>query len=458
MEVLVLGTGAADGWPAPFCVCVSCRTLRRRGEVRAQTSALVDDVMLLDCGPETARAATRAGRALDRVHTVLLTHEHPDHCDPSFLLWRSWTGTDEPLLVTGPEPALERCADWVGPDDPVELRVVEPGDVLTAGAHEVRVVAANHKPGSVLYEVTAPGAGRVLYATDTGTLPDATVEAMRDRPLDLLLMEQSWGDVPVGEHGTTHHTLATFGADVDRLRAVGAVTATTAVVAVHLSHHNVPEPVLSAQLAAHGAVAVPDLTSFVVHPGRTRRAVGSALPGLGARRVLVTGGARSGKSRVAERLVGGGTGPISYVATGHPADGADAEWDARVEEHRRRRPAHWSTVETVDVATVLRDAGPDDTVLVDCLAVWLTRTVDAHGAWDEGADLGPVRAAVDELVDAFGRTPARVVLVTNEVGSGVVPATPSGRLFRDLLGTLNAAVADHADEVRLVVAGQEIVP
>ena len=78
-EVLVLGTGAADGWPNAFCGCASCSVLRARGETRAQTAALVDGRLLLDCGPDVPAAANRAGRSLADVRHVLLTHAHPDH-------------------------------------------------------------------------------------------------------------------------------------------------------------------------------------------------------------------------------------------------------------------------------------------------------------------------------------------------------------------------------------------
>jgi adenosylcobinamide kinase/adenosylcobinamide-phosphate guanylyltransferase len=102
-------------------------------------------------------------------------------------------------------------------------------------------------------------------------------------------------------------------------------------------------------------------------------------------------------------------------------------------------------------------------VLVDCLALWLTGALDAAGAWSAepggtayDAAVGEVAAQVDALVAAVSASPARVVLVSNEVGSGVVPATASGRLFRDLLGSLNASVAAACDEVSLVVAGRTV--
>lgn len=168
-------------------------------------------------------------------------------------------------------------------------------------------------------------------------------------------------------------------------------------------------------------------------------------------RVLVTGGARSGKSRWAEARIG--PAPARYLATGYPP-GDDAEWAARVRVHRQRRPAVWQTLETLDVAAVLRDADPRP-VVVDCVTLWLTRTLDGAGAWDGTGDdvRALVDAAVDELVAAFRACPAEAVLVTNEVGSGVVAPTPAGRLFADLLGETNARLAEAAELVVLTVSG-----
>lgn len=170
-------------------------------------------------------------------------------------------------------------------------------------------------------------------------------------------------------------------------------------------------------------------------------------------RVLVTGGVRSGKSRHAVRLLGG-TDTVTFVAPGRPADELDdPDWAARVDHHRAHRPAGWRTLESPDVASALRHApGP---VLIDCLGTWLTATVDDLGLWDAPAD--EARAAVDERTDALcAALIARddVVLVTNEVGSGVVPPYRSGGVFRDLLGALNQSVAECCDEVHLVVCGR----
>jgi adenosylcobinamide kinase/adenosylcobinamide-phosphate guanylyltransferase len=170
-------------------------------------------------------------------------------------------------------------------------------------------------------------------------------------------------------------------------------------------------------------------------------------------RILVTGGVRSGKSTHAEGLVGDE--PATYVAAGPSPDvDADPDWVARIAAHRSRRPDAWTTVETLDLAPVLRSTQVP--VLVDCLGTWLTAVVDAADAWDAESDAvhALVLARADELAEAVRDCAQDVVLVTNEVGLGVVPEHRSGRLFRDLLGLVNQRVAAACDEVHLVVAGR----
>ena len=173
------------------------------------------------------------------------------------------------------------------------------------------------------------------------------------------------------------------------------------------------------------------------------------------RRTLVLGGARSGKSRHAQRLLAA-CAEVLYVAPGPVPDGSDSDWAARVAAHRRDRPEGWTTLETDDVPAALEDA--TQPVLVDCLATWLAAVMGAAGAW-ESADGDTawhehVDAEVDRLLRAWRSAPVPVVAVSNEVGSGVVPGTRSGVLFRDALGRLNRQVADLTDDVRLVVAGR----
>jgi adenosylcobinamide kinase/adenosylcobinamide-phosphate guanylyltransferase len=173
-------------------------------------------------------------------------------------------------------------------------------------------------------------------------------------------------------------------------------------------------------------------------------------------KVLVTGGVRSGKSRHAEALLAGFD-DVRYVAPGPTEQqDPDPDWRLRLETHRARRPASWTTVETQDLRAAL--ANSDGPVLVDCLGTWLTAVLDERELWDSTAEV--VTAAVQELMDplcAALRAHDTVILVTNEVGLGVVPAHRSGRLFRDLLGLVNQQTAAACDEVHLVIAGRVLV-
>jgi adenosyl cobinamide kinase/adenosyl cobinamide phosphate guanylyltransferase len=154
---------------------------------------------------------------------------------------------------------------------------------------------------------------------------------------------------------------------------------------------------------------------------------------------LVLGGARSGKSAVAETLAGRGGGPVTYVATAS-VDVTDADHVARVAAHQARRDSAWTTLEApVDLPAVLRSI--TGTVLLDSLGTWVTATEDME------PDVAGLCAA---LVERAGDT----VIVSEEVGLGVHPSSELGRRFRDALGIVNAAVADAADDVLLVVAGR----
>ena len=169
-------------------------------------------------------------------------------------------------------------------------------------------------------------------------------------------------------------------------------------------------------------------------------------------RVLVLGGSRSGKSAFAESLLAGAT-EVEYVATA-AARPDDEEWTQRIALHRERRPNNWRTVETGDLAAVLASDGPP--VLVDSITTWLARMMDEHGYWAAAATDRPPPAHAEwaeQLCSLWGSTQRHVVVVSDEVGSGIVPATGSGRRFRDALGELNQRLAAIADEVHLVVAG-----
>lgn len=175
-------------------------------------------------------------------------------------------------------------------------------------------------------------------------------------------------------------------------------------------------------------------------------------------RALVLGGARSGKSAFAERLLADDA-DVTYVATAPRYEG-DGEWAERIARHREIRPATWGTVEVGDaperLAALLRTT--ERTLLIDSLTLWLTAAMDAVGAWDDEAWRagGPRRALgglVSDLTDAYAHSARSVIVVSDEIGFGVVPESAGTRRFRDELGRLNQAFAKVADDVSLVVAG-----
>ena len=181
----------------------------------------------------------------------------------------------------------------------------------------------------------------------------------------------------------------------------------------------------------------------------------------GPRLILILGGARSGKSSHAERLAGemaGAAQRVCYIATATPLD---EEMARRIARHRQERPAAWTTIEeplALGAALAAAQAGGARVVLVDCLTLWFSNLLfgivhDIAEPPDEDAATAIARNAADALLAAHRAGAAGTVLVSNEVGLGLVPPYPSGRLYRDTLGRLNAWLAAEADEVYLLVAG-----
>lgn len=401
MEIILLGTGGPDGLPVPGCPCAACCTAVGDA-VRSPTSVLVDGVLLIDPRPGSVSAAARAGRPAGGVRQALVS-------------------------AAGPQPEL--------PGLPAPRRPPPGEESSLPGGYRVRAVPLDG-PGTG-YAVRGPAGERLLYLP-AGRGPAEPAKTARAVPS---------GAGPSGAEpfGTVLLDAVARPDVLARLRAAGAVGPGTDVVAVHLSHQAPGGAELHRLLAAHGARAAAD--------GGTAGGTQPPRPAPVPRRTLVLGGARSGKSAEAERRLAAFP-EVVYVATGGGRPG-DAEWEQRVRLHRERRPAAWSTAETCDLVPLLRSAGPP--LLIDCLSLWLTDAMDAVGAWDEDrwADGGQreLAARTAELAAAWRRTGRTVVAVSNEVGSGVVPATAAGRRFRDELGRLNAAIAARSEHVLLVVAG-----
>jgi adenosylcobinamide kinase / adenosylcobinamide-phosphate guanylyltransferase len=163
---------------------------------------------------------------------------------------------------------------------------------------------------------------------------------------------------------------------------------------------------------------------------------------------LLLGGARSGKSALAVRAAGAWAGPVEVVVT---AEARDAELAARIERHRAQRPAGWRTVEApLELEAALRDAAPGALVVVDCLTLWVSNLME------QGLDDAAVERRAREAAALAASRATPTLAISNEVGSGIVPALALARRYRDLLGEVNATWAAAADQALLLVAGRTL--
>jgi adenosylcobinamide kinase/adenosylcobinamide-phosphate guanylyltransferase len=301
-----------------------------------------------------------------------------------------------------------------------------------ANGPEVAGFLVRRLPGG--WEVTSPDGGRLLYPAGPGAVPDPPEGAA---PYDIAFLDMLGNPAQLG-----------------RLRARGLVTADT-ITAVAFADHRVSGAAELERRCGFWRVALPADREAVTTPRSDQGSKGlTGIVRWVPWRVLVIGGARSGKSERAELRLAAEP-EVTYVAadprTPRRRDGAgDPEWAARVAAHRARRPAWWRTAETTDLAGVLASAR--GAVLIDGIGTWLTAVLDECDAW--GGAREKVTDRIAELIAAWRQTRALVVAVSDEAGMGVVPATPAGRLFRDELGRLNQALAAESEETELIVAGR----
>ncbi|ASU86174.1 adenosylcobinamide kinase [Nocardiopsis gilva YIM 90087] len=291
------------------------------------------------------------------------------------------------------------------------------------------------------YSVTDTPYGTRVEGPDGGRLLYAATKAPADPPDDDRAPGAHEVDVAIVDVVASPQTIGA-------LRRAGIVGVTTAVLAVG-GDHRVHSPAEFERRARLWSASSPS-------DGQELHCPPASWPTArirGPHRVLITGGARSGKSTEAElRLLG--EPEVTYLATGPVAEGDDG-WARRVDLHQRRRPWWWNTEETLEAAAVLERA--TGSVLFDCVGTWLAGMMERCGMWQETP---PPEAEsvlderIGELVAAWRRCSARIVAVTNEVGSGVVPATVSGGLFRDRLGRLNQRLAAESEQVALVTVGR----
>jgi adenosylcobinamide kinase / adenosylcobinamide-phosphate guanylyltransferase len=310
------------------------------------------------------------------------------------------------------------------------------------------------------WTVAGPDGSRLLAADGSGVTPQPPPGT---EPYDIVLLDLLDDPTQLGA-----------------LRRRGLVRAGTVAAVLHADHRVSSEEELARRCWFWGVVAPGDgdvLTTGAGPTGTGTTEAGTTEAGTtGAgtagtapapagppRRVLVLGGARSGKSRHAELRLAAEP-RVTYLAAGPYPPGTppetDPDWAGRVAAHRSRRPPWWRTVESLDAARTLRSES--GAVLFDGAGTWLAAVMQESGAWaadgdqdDEGA-ARRIAAKADELVGAWRQTRARVVAVSDEVGSSVHPPTRAGRLFRDQLGWLNQRLAAESEETVLMVAGRPL--
>ncbi len=268
MKILFLGTAAAEGTPSPFCECPTCTHARKaRGRnVRMRTATLVNDDLLLDCGPDLVTATQRFGVSLSRLETLLVTHAHEDHLLPTNLVWR---GPDfcptpiTPLRIFGPGPvtrALRRDRHWptVAEKGKVSLETVRAGQRWQSGRYHITALPATHHGDQMaLLYIVSDGRHKLFYATDSGPLAERAWRIVaREAPFDGVLMDETMGCSPLwGEH----HNVESFLKAHERFIREGWLTEKAQFVAFHFSHQsNPPHDELVRHFAPHGVLVAYD--------------------------------------------------------------------------------------------------------------------------------------------------------------------------------------------------------
>ncbi len=284
-------------------------------------------------------------------------------------------------------------------------------------------------------QVTAPDGGRLLCARAPGAVPRPPDGA---DPYQIALLD-----------------LLNQPSQLGQLRRRRLITDTTTVAPIHVDHRLVSRQELTRRCRIWRVSPVSDGDHITAAEGQAPPAQAQPRPW----RVLLLGGASSGKSSEAELRMAAEP-DVTYVATAGPERPGDTEWPNRVAAHRARRPSWWQTVETTDIAAVLRATAACGTVLIDSIGSWLTAVLDECRAWHrpEGDRVVAKHLAsrTGELVAAWKDTNSHVIAVTEETGLGVIPGTSSGRIFRDELGRLNQLLAEQSEEAILVVAGRTL--
>ncbi|TVQ27929.1 MAG: hypothetical protein EA383_01625 [Spirochaetaceae bacterium] len=273
MKLHLLGSGSAEGWPAPFCDCEACNAARRSGghNIRTRSNAIIDTDIKIDWSADTLMQLQRDGLSLSGLRSILFTHEHADHIVPTELAWMmppfTRTPPERPVRVYGNAAVLTLLEQAAGADMPagIELHKLEAFQVVELDPQtRVTPLPADHTDGALVFRVERAGY-TLFYGHDSGIYPDATVKALNTGPvLNLALVDCNNG--PLDSTNIGHMDIAGVTQVVARLRAGGAVNDQTRIIATHFSHNcGAPHEQLTGLLGAHGIeVAFDGLVADVV--------------------------------------------------------------------------------------------------------------------------------------------------------------------------------------------------
>jgi phosphoribosyl 1,2-cyclic phosphate phosphodiesterase len=264
MRLTFLGTGGSEGYPAAFCECMRCQTARSLAgkNIRRRSSLLIDDDLLLDLGPDVPSALQELGLSLAKLRYVLITHAHDDHFLPIQLKYRHpryGARCLPPLVVFGSQPSLARLGELPMPyaEVRVDSRPVVAGEWFEAAPYRILPLAAQHAPAlqALVYVVSRSDAS-VLYATDTGALPEPTWRLLEGCHLDAAVFDATFWSAPGDDD---HLTLDEVVHSAHKLRELGVLDERSTVLATHLSHRSQPDHAgLEQRLAGTGVIPAYD--------------------------------------------------------------------------------------------------------------------------------------------------------------------------------------------------------
>jgi phosphoribosyl 1,2-cyclic phosphate phosphodiesterase len=246
MEFMLLGSGAAEGWPAPFCACQACEAARARGgaNIRSRSGALVDDDLKIDFSPDTVMQLQRHRRAVRSLRTIVFTHEHSDHLAAGELEWLvppfTLTPPAPPVQVFGNQHVLEAIRQASGKRvlDALELNLLRPHEPVKTRAGDTTILPlpATHSRDALVLRI-ARGGRAIFYGHDSGPYAAETLDALkRSGPLDVALFDCTNGEC-TSDHPGTHMSIAEVVRIVDELRRGGAIADRTRCIATHFSHN-----------------------------------------------------------------------------------------------------------------------------------------------------------------------------------------------------------------------------